>query len=187
MNRFRICYTGMEKGTALDNPGASPDGTKVLFNSNMLGRVDVYYVVARLPERPTGLKAERVAGGVKLTWEAPAHHAEIAGYNVYRGTQSGVGFSPVSRKPIASREVLDSTVPAGTTFFYAVSAVEHSGLESGLSDEAAVGNIAGVKRHVFIEAEEAVCNPKMWIAFQGQASDLHYVWMRTHEGRGARP
>jgi hypothetical protein len=141
-------------------------------------------VVARLPERPTRLKAERVAKGIKLTWEAPAHHAEIAGYNVYRGTQSGIELEPVSRVPIRSREVLDTTIPADATMFYAVSAVEHSGLESGMSDEAVVGNAAGVKRRIFVAADEAECNPKMWRAFDGRASNLHYFWMRAHKGEG---
>lgn len=182
VNRFRICYTCMQKGKALDCPGASPDGTKVLFNSNMLGSLSVYYVVARLPERPTGLKAERMAGGVKLTWKAPPHHAEIAGYNVYRGTQSGVGLVPVSRIPIPGQRVLDNTIPAGATMFYAVSAVEHSSLESGLSDEAVAGEAAGVKRRVFVETDAATCNPKMWVAFDAKAANLHYLWMRARHG-----
>ena len=63
--------------------------------------------------------------------------------------------------------------------FYAVSAVEHSGLESGLSDEAVMGKAAGVKRHVFVETDEATCNPKMWVAFDAKAANLHYLWMRA--------
>ena len=99
VNRFRICYTGLQRAGPWTVPGPAPTGRRCSSTRTCLAGVDVYYVVARLPERPTGLKAERVAGGVKLTWKAPPHHAEIAGYNIYRGTQSGVGLPPVSRMP----------------------------------------------------------------------------------------
>ena len=52
---------GCSIGDVLDNPDASPDGTKVLFNSNIFGQVDVYYVVARLPE--TSARRSRRTGG----------------------------------------------------------------------------------------------------------------------------
>ena len=182
VNRYRICYTGLRRPQALDNPGASPDGTKVLFNSNLFGRVDVFRVVARLPAPPTGLRAVRGPEGVRLTWKPARHHAETAGYRVYRSARSGIDFRPVADAPVAGTELLDKAAPAGACF-YAVTAVEHSGLESRLSPEAVAGQPAG-KRRIYLEAEDARLTHQMWIAFQGLASDLHYVWMRTKTGRG---
>jgi fibronectin type 3 domain-containing protein len=155
----------------------------VLFNSNMLGRVDIFCVVARLPEPPVGLKAERAADGVKLTWQASKHHMETAGYYVYRSDKSGVDFTCITPRPVAATDFTD---PAGAqgTFFYAVTAVENSGLEGGLSEEASAGPADAAKRRVFIEAESGARTGEMWIAFEGTASDLHYVWMRKKDGTG---
>lgn len=183
VNRYRLCFTGVQRPACLDNPGASPDGTKVLFNSSMFGRVDAYYVVARLPEEPVGLQAERTGEGVRLTWTPPAHHAEVAGYHVYRSRESGTGYTPVTETPAIGTESMDTEAPDAGPVFYAVTAVEHSGLESGLSVEAAVG--AGeAPRRIFLEAEAGERTPAVWLAHQGLASGLHYVWMRKHEGPG---
>ena len=113
VNRCRICFTGVQRPASLDNPGASPDGTKVLFNSNIFGRVDAYYAVARLPERPRALSAQPAARGVTLTWSPPAHRAEVRGYHVYRSRESGVGFEPLTMEPVSGTEYVDETAAAG--------------------------------------------------------------------------
>jgi hypothetical protein len=192
VNRFRICYTALVKPGCLDNVGASPDGTKVLFNSNMLGSVDAYYVVARLPEAPRNLQAKRSTnlqgsprvGPVELTWSPAAHHAETAGYHVYRSTESGIHYVPITTQPVREPRLVDRSAPAGEPVFYKVSAVEHSGLESPLSEEVAVGAGPDVKRRLFVEAEHGQRNRLMWLAHLGLASNLHYVWMRGKTGEG---
>ncbi len=184
VNRYRVCYTGLRRGQLLDNPNASPDGTKVLFNSNFLGSNNIFGVVARLPERPTRLEADATAEGVRLAWQPARHHAETAGYHVYRSRTGGVGFVPLTDRPIGQLSLTDSTAGAGEPYYYAVTAVEHSGLESGLSDEARPNRRQAGRRHLFIEAEEARLSPEIWIAFHGSASDLHYVWMRKRGAEG---
>jgi len=186
VNRYRICFTGLQRPASLDNPGASPDGTKVLFNSNVFGRVDAYCAVARLPERPRALSAAPASRGVTVTWTPPAHHAEMRGYHVYRSRESGVNFEPLTMEPVSGTEFVDESAAAGATFFYAVTSVEHSGLESALSDEVAVGAGPGTAtaRRLFLEAEDGERTHQMWLALQGLASNLQYVWMRTKEGEG---
>ena len=184
VNRYRVCFTDLQRGGALDCPGASPDGTKVLFNSNMLGSVDAYYVVARLPEAPVGLTARRQADGVHLSWQPPRHHAETAGYLVYRSREAGVGYRQITPAPVPSTELTDADAKGDGPWFYAVTSVEHSGLESGLSAEAAVA-AGDAPRRIFVEAEAGERDPRMWVALQGLASDLHYVWMRSRDGRGS--
>jgi hypothetical protein len=63
-----------------------------------------------------------------------------------------------------------------------VTSVEHSGLESILSEEVVAGRTE--KRTVFLECERARLSHHFWVAFRGDAGDLHYVWMRAKEGTG---
>ena len=181
VNRYRICYTGLKRGLALDNPNASPDGTKVLFNSNMFNRVDVYYAVAKLPEPPQQLTAISTQQGITLRWKPPKHHAEIAGYRVYRSNTSGIDYIPIYKQLVNSTEFNAESTRSGGPFYYSVSSVEHSGLESTLSEEIVIGNLNDIKHRIFIEAENANLNPKLWIALDGFASNIHYVWMRNRE------
>jgi fibronectin type 3 domain-containing protein len=184
VNRYRVCTTGLRSTADLDHPGASPDGTKVLFNALPFGRIDIFYVVARLPERPLAVRAERSGGSVRLTWRAPAHHAEIAGYHVYRSGESGINYVPLTPRPVQGTEFTDDTARPGETAFYAITAVEHSGLESGLSEEVSAGEGGAAPRRLYVEAEQGERNRLMWVALDGRASDLHYVWMRGREGEG---
>jgi Tol biopolymer transport system component len=182
VNRYRICYTGLRATNDLDHPVASPDGTKVLFNASLFGRVDAFYVIARLPEVPVALRAVRDGGGVKLTWRAPAHHAEVAGYHIYRSSESGVGYVPITARPVSDTTFLDRAAPGGPVF-YAVSAVEYSGLEGGLSSEAAL-DAGRSASSIFVEAEQMERNRLMWLAYDGKASGFHYAWMRSRDGEG---
>jgi fibronectin type 3 domain-containing protein len=184
VNRYRICYTASNSPACLDHPGASPDGTKVLFNTDMFDNVDAYYVVARMPETPRDLRAEPSGDQVRLHWQPPAHHAEIAGYHVYRSSESGASYTPITPRPVRETELTVPAGAAGRPVFYAVTAVEHSGLESGLSGEAVVGDAGGAPRRVFVEAEQGERDRLMWIALEGSASNLHYVWMRSQKGEG---
>jgi cellulose 1,4-beta-cellobiosidase len=72
---------------------------------------------------------------VSLTWTDPDPAA--ATYNLYRGTVTGVcsGTPTPFAKSIASKSFVDSSVTAGTTYFYAVSAVSSAGKESACSTE----------------------------------------------------
>jgi fibronectin type 3 domain-containing protein len=183
VNRFRICHTGLWPSWCLDSPQASPDGTKVLFNSNMLGSVDVYYVVARLPEPPRDVTAERNGNSINLRWAPPAHHAEIMGYHVYRSSQSGAGFVPVTAEPVRGLQFTDREALPDGPAYYAVTAVEHSGLESTLSDEAGVGD-EGADHTIFLEAERGQRDHSMWVAYEGDDSNLYHVWLRKDDRTG---
>ena len=78
-------------------PIVSPDGTKVVFDSDMVGLWgEVYVAVLRRPDPPVGLRAELGDQGVRLTWERPARSKELKGYYVYRSRESGEGFEQIS-------------------------------------------------------------------------------------------
>lgn len=111
-------------------PVASPDGTKVGFASTMMGDVDFYVAVRRLPDPPR----EVTRKGTALAWKAPARCRELAGYHIWKDGK------------LMKRELTRETgceVEMGGT--YAVTAVEHSGLESEHADTTAPKAPAGVQ------------------------------------------
>jgi uncharacterized protein YfaP (DUF2135 family) len=67
---------------------------------------------------------------VALSW-SPSTSA-VVGYNVYRGTTVGV-YSKINSALDPSTAYTDNTVVAGTTYYYAATAVNSSGEESSYS------------------------------------------------------
>jgi hypothetical protein len=70
---------------------------------------------------------------VSLSWTDTA--AQIAGYNVYRSTVSGGPYSKTNATLVVPTNYSDTSVVSGTTYFYAVTAVGTSGMESGYSNQ----------------------------------------------------
>jgi hypothetical protein len=69
-----------------------------------------------------------------LTWDAST--STVVGYNVYRGTQSGGPYgTKMNSSLIPSTAFTDTSVQAGQTLFYVVTAVDSSGVESDYSDQ----------------------------------------------------
>lgn len=77
--------------------------------------------------------AQPVQHSVDLSWNASS--STVAGYNVYRGSQSG-GPYQILNSSLQSLAFTDSTVQSGTTYYYVVTAVDANGLESAFSTEA---------------------------------------------------
>jgi hypothetical protein len=67
---------------------------------------------------------------VNLTWNPSS--PPVAGYNVYRGTAPGA-YSKINSTLDANPAYTDSTVTSSTTYYYAATAVNSSGQESGYS------------------------------------------------------
>jgi len=67
---------------------------------------------------------------VSLTWDAST--SSVAGYNIYRGTSPG-SYSKINNALDANTAYTDSTVASGVTYYYAATAVDSSGQESGYS------------------------------------------------------
>jgi hypothetical protein len=70
---------------------------------------------------------------VTLSWNAST--STVAGYNVYRGSQSGGPYTLLNAALISGTTYTDKNVQAGATYFYVVTAVDSSGLESAFSNE----------------------------------------------------
>ncbi len=197
-NRFRVCYNNLwgsgndrfkNKSVGLMRPNMSPDGTKLIFNSNVFSKDGVYMVVCSLPMAPTHLEIQKRKAA--LTWRAPKYHAEIAGYDVYRSDSSGEHFIKINKALITDTKYTDTKAPKKGRAYYAVRSVEHSQLESPLSTEIAYGKNSKAATRIYCEAESAYSNDvlidspdELWVNFRGDASGLHYLWQRKQNSVG---
>jgi TolB protein len=72
---------------------------------------------------------------VALNWNASASTG-VVGYNVYRSTTNGSGYSKINSVLVASASYSDATVQSATAYYYVVTAVDGSGNESENSNQA---------------------------------------------------
>jgi fibronectin type 3 domain-containing protein len=71
---------------------------------------------------------------VALSWGASSSPS-TSGYNIYRSTVRGSGYTKVNSTPISGLSFTDSTVVAGQTYYYVSTAVDSSGDEIGYSNQ----------------------------------------------------
>jgi hypothetical protein len=84
----------------------------------------------------TGVNFTAAAGtahSVVLTWSAST--STVSGYNVYRSTVSGSGFTKLNSSPVARLNYSDTAVQSGTTYFYVATSVDSGGDESANSNQ----------------------------------------------------
>src|SRR5216683_1143808 len=81
----------------------------------------------------SGTGVQLIAHSAALTWLPST--SLVPGYNVYRGTVSGGPYSKLSSSLIALTTFTDSAVQSGQTYFYVVTAVDASNVESAYSNE----------------------------------------------------
>ncbi len=86
------------------------------------------------PAAPTGLVAVAGSGLVDLMWDANSE-GDLAGYHVYRATAGGGPYARITGTLLSANFYTDSSVTAGTPYFYVVRAVDTSANESGDSNE----------------------------------------------------
>ncbi|MBN1763634.1 MAG: carbohydrate-binding protein, partial [Sedimentisphaerales bacterium] len=86
------------------------------------------------PDPPTGISATPGFSAVSLDWNDNSE-GDLAGYNVYRSTSSGSGYSQVNTTLLTNSEYLDLEADNGTPYYYVVTAEDVSTNESGYSGE----------------------------------------------------
>ncbi|MFQ6093983.1 MAG: C25 family cysteine peptidase, partial [bacterium] len=107
-----------------------------------------------LPRRPTGLSAQNGDGSVTLSWQ-PATDSDggpVDGYNVYRSTTSGSGYTQVNGALITETSYVDTGLANGTTYYYVVTSVDISGAGSGFSSMNGTGDES-------VQSQEASATP----------------------------
>lgn len=71
---------------------------------------------------------------VSLSWIAST--SAVAGYNVYRSTVSGSGYTRINSAMISLLTYTDTSVQNGTTYYYVTTSVDSTGMESAFSNQA---------------------------------------------------
>jgi hypothetical protein len=84
------------------------------------------------PAPPAGITVVPGIGRVFLTWKEN-QEPDLAGYFVYRTDRRGGEYERLTDKPVNRSTFSDETVKQGKTYWYAITAVDKSGNESGRS------------------------------------------------------
>jgi fibronectin type 3 domain-containing protein len=92
------------------------------------------------PSAVTGLTATGSATAVALSWSASTA-ADLTGYNVYRASSATGSYSKLNSAPVTGRSYSDTTIAAGGTGYYQVTAVDNSGNESARSATAGAARV----------------------------------------------
>lgn len=165
----------------------SPDGTKGAYMSSMLGPINVFWCVIAYPQPPANLRARTDGAAVTLTWERPERSAELLGYNVYRSDRSGIGYERVTDEPVTGESFSDTVPNADEAWYYVVTAVERSGLESRhhTGEVVAGGADVNAPERLFVEAEAGDLVAPLRENLHGSASNLLFVDYREGEGEGS--
>ena len=81
----------------------------------------------------SGSGVQSIAHSSTLNWHPSA--STVVGYNIYRGTQTGGPHTKLNASPVSATTYTDNSVLAGQTYFYVVTAVDSSNVESVHSNE----------------------------------------------------
>lgn len=108
---FSVTFAPLSSGTL---------NGQVAFNSNA--------ATSPTPVSFTGTGSQATQHSVTLSWNAST--SQVVGYNVYRALQPAGPFGRINSSAITTLSYKDLTVQAGTTYYYYVTAVNASNVES---------------------------------------------------------
>jgi len=134
-----ISGTGITISAGVSGSTIAPGQTKtvdVTFAPNAAGSVSGSVKVAsNATNSPVtiGVTGDAVATAhsVALNW-SPSSSSGVMGYYVYRAIGTG-GYTRLETSPVSGLSYTDTTVVSGTTYLYAVTAVDALGIESNYS------------------------------------------------------
>jgi hypothetical protein len=106
----------------------TPSGT-----ASVPGNVTVTSNASNSPNSITLTGTGAFPHSATLSWTAST--STVVGYNVYRGTVSGGPYTLVNSSTVAGTQFTDSTVLAGQTYFFVVTAVASGNVQSVNSNE----------------------------------------------------
>jgi fibronectin type 3 domain-containing protein len=81
----------------------------------------------------SGTGVQPIVHSATLNWTAST--STVIGYNVYRGTVSGGPYTKINSSVDGNTTFTDTSVQAGQTYFWVVTAVDSSNVESTHSSE----------------------------------------------------
>ncbi len=94
-------------------------------------------VLTKSPAAPTSLTATADYTSVVLDWN-DVNESDLAGYNVYRSTTSGIDYSKLNNSLLISSNYEDVNVPHNATYYYVVTGIDTNSSESGYSNEVSI-------------------------------------------------
>jgi fibronectin type 3 domain-containing protein len=111
----------------------------VTFTPQSSGAASASASYASNASNSTAIEALTGSGAAKqhsagLSWNASP--SVVAGYNVYRGNNSGGPYSKINATLDATTSYADNSVQPGQAYYYVATAVDASGKESAYSIEA---------------------------------------------------
>ncbi|HUN62514.1 MAG TPA: choice-of-anchor D domain-containing protein [Candidatus Sulfotelmatobacter sp.] len=107
--------------------GAGSDSGTVTVTSTANGSP------AKIALSGTGVQAG-TSHTVTLAWAAST--STVSGYNVYRSTTNGSGYTKINSALVSGVTYSDTTVQSATTYYYVLTAVNSTGEESAYSNQA---------------------------------------------------
>jgi hypothetical protein len=119
---------------AYDRTEVSGIGFQVYSSDNSDATIRVRPVLKVPPGAPTGLAATAAVGEILLDWN-DNNEWDLTGYNLYRSTTPGSGYSKQNSSLVTISSYTDSNVSFGTTYYYVVTAVDIDANESNYSGE----------------------------------------------------
>jgi len=126
---FQVWFTPKVAGAA--------SGTLTLLSANLSspGSLDLSGDGVSSSSSPTPPPSQPSSNpaSVVLNWNASA--SQVVGYRVYRSVTSGGAYNLLSGSAVNALTYTDTTVVAGSTYYYVVTAVDSAGVESGHSNQ----------------------------------------------------
>ena len=121
-------YNGKKLSSGQPEPRLSPDGTKLIYNSNRFGidHPQVFVSLVHLPDPVTNVKMNKADGMVNITWNNPPG-VEIHNILVYRIKERGTS-ELAGEVTIPNASFIEKYVPG--TIGYKIVTEEYSGLKS---------------------------------------------------------
>ena len=163
----------------------SPDVTKMVYSSDMLGYRDLYWAITNYPQTPVDVRVARAPNGLLVRWERPKWSAEITGYLVYRSGHSGRDYRLLTPEPIEGTEFADTTADPAQPAFYVLRSVERSKLVSRMFSCEAAWQPTGAPRRIFFEAENPDTQQTPFrITIDRDAANEKCMWVRQARGEG---
>jgi fibronectin type 3 domain-containing protein len=149
-------YRSLTSGSGYAKVNTSLVATSSYTDTELTGGTTYYYVVTAVddgtnesgysnedsdvptdlpPSAPAGLDATPGDREAVLSWDANSE-TDIAGYDVYRSTTNGTGFSKVNTSLVTLTGYTDVMLSGGTTYYYKIKAVDSLSQASAYSNQA---------------------------------------------------
>jgi pectate lyase len=109
------------------------------------------------PAVPTGLGAAAGDATVSLDWNDNIE-SDLAGYNIYRSTTSGSGYTKLNGSLLNSSDYTDNSVTNETTYYYVITAADTNANESAHSSEVSAMPSAGSSSVTIQESTAGFCS-----------------------------